>query len=61
MYYHGETLKLTHYDETKNKFSFLNEGLPSLKTACAPCMLVTPSNLVIFTLHLNHVIDEHQQ
>ena len=24
-----------------NKFSFLKEGLPSLKTACAPCMLET--------------------
>ena len=31
-----------------NKFSFLKEGLPSLKTACAPCMLGTPPNLVIF-------------
>ena len=34
-----------------NKFSFLKEGLPSLKTACAPCMLGTPPNLVIFMLH----------
>ena len=29
------------------KFSFLKEGLPSLKTACAPCMLGTLPNLVI--------------
>ena len=34
-----------------NKFSFLKEGLPSLKTAGAPCMLGTPPNLVISTLH----------
>ena len=34
-----------------NKFSFLKEGLPSLKTAYAPCMLGTPPHLVIFTLH----------
>ena len=32
----------------KNNFSFLKEGLPSLKTACAPCTLGTPPNLVIF-------------
>ena len=32
----------------KNNFSFLKEGLPSLKTACAPCMLGTLPNLVIF-------------
>ena len=25
-----------------NKFSSLKEGLPILKTACAPCMLGTP-------------------
>ena len=31
-----------------NKFSFLKEGLPSLKTACALCKLGTPPNLVIF-------------
>ena len=31
-----------------NKFSFLKEGLPSLKTARAPCMLRSPPNLVIF-------------
>ena len=30
------------------KFSFLKEGLPSLKTACAPCMLGSPPKLVIF-------------
>ena len=29
-------------------FSFLKEGLPSLKTACAPCMLGTRPNLIIF-------------
>ena len=44
-----------------NKFSFLKVGLSSLKTACAPCMLGTSPNSVIFTLHQNHVIDEHQQ
>ena len=32
---------------SKYKFSFLKEGLPSLKTACAPCMLGTLQNLVI--------------
>ena len=31
----------------KDKFSFLKEGLPSRKTACAPCMLGKPPNLVI--------------
>ena len=30
-----------------NKFSFLKEGLPSWKTAFAPCMLGKPPNLVI--------------
>ena len=44
-----------------DKFSFLKEGLPSLKTACAPCMLGTPPNLGFFTLYLNHAIDEYQQ
>ena len=34
-----------------DKFSFLKEGLPSLKTACAPCMLGTPPYLVNLTLH----------
>ena len=29
-----------------NMFSFIKEGLPSRKTACAPCMLRTPRNLV---------------
>ena len=36
------------YRDNMNKFSFLKEGLPSLKTACAPCMLGTPPNLIIF-------------
>ena len=30
-----------------NEFSFLKEGLPSWKTACAPCVLGTPPNLFI--------------
>ena len=29
-----------------NIFSFIKEGLPRRKTACAPCMLGTPPNLV---------------
>ena len=37
--------------EVEHKFSFLKEGLPSLKTACLLCKLGTPPNLVIFTLH----------
>ena len=32
----------------KNKFSFLKEGLPILKTACAHCMFGMPQNLVNF-------------
>ena len=54
-----ELLKITY----KNKFSFLKEGLPSLKTACAPCMLGTPPNLVIFytALKPRHRRTEHQQ
>ena len=34
-------------NQSRNKFSLLKEGLPSSKTACAPCMLGTPPNLVI--------------
>ena len=39
-----ELSKITY----KNIFFFLKEGLPSLQTACAPCMVGTPPNLVIF-------------
>ena len=34
--------------EIKILFPFLKEGLPSLKTACAHCMLGTSPNLDIF-------------
>ena len=37
----------------QNKFSFLKEGLPSLKTACAPCMLGSPPKLVIVLHYTN--------
>ena len=39
------------YDKTYLSLGLLSplkEGLPSLKTACASCMLGTPQNLVIF-------------
>ena len=55
------------YELLKNyileKNSFLKEGLPSLKTACAPCMLGTLPNLVIFytALKPRHRQTEHQQ
>ena len=57
-----QTNKQQHKEKTtNNKFSILNEGLPSLKTACAHCMLGTPPNLVVFYTTLNPCIDEHQQ
>ena len=46
-----EALALININNLENKFSFLKKGLPSSKTACAPCMLGTPPNLVSFTLH----------
>ena len=47
----SELLELRLLTTEQIFFFFLKEGLPSLKTACAPCMLGTPPNLVIFTLH----------
>ena len=41
------TVELVLYIKGRNAFSFLKEGLPSRKTACALCMLGTPPNLVI--------------
>ena len=41
-------LAKTIWKTVENKFSFLKEGLPSLKIACAHCMLGATPNLVIF-------------
>ena len=43
--YFGDNATIIY--EIKILFSFLKEGLPSLKTACAHCMLGTPPNLDI--------------
>ena len=44
-----QSLKKIHsWAQMKVPLSFLTKGLPSIKLACAPCMLETPQNLVIF-------------